>query len=111
MAADNASIMDKIPDVPQDEFTVYGTVYAFPEHADALEAVYTASTRQAASEEGIIYYCISRDPDDRDVFHFFERYSGRKAFEAHVSTPLMVQLFKDKYIKEVKARFAKPIMP
>lgn len=85
-------------------------MYAHPEHADALEAVYTETTRLAAQEEGIVYYCISRDRDDPSIFHFFERYAGRKAFEVHNSQPIIQKLLhQDRYIKDVKAVFVKPI--
>jgi len=85
-------------------------VYEFPENADALEAVYAETTRLAASEEGILYYCISRDGQDRNVFHFFERYTGRKAFETHNSQAIIKKLLhEDRYIRDVKAVFVKPI--
>ena len=100
-----------MPPVPEDEFCVFGTVYAHPEHADELEAVYAETTRQAASEPGTIYYTLARDPDDRNVFHFFERYTGREAFEAHNSTPTVKKLLADGLFKGVKAKFVKPITP
>ncbi|KAJ7224254.1 hypothetical protein GGX14DRAFT_424843, partial [Mycena pura] len=85
-------------------------VYAFPEHADALERVYAETTRLSALEPGIVYYCIARDSDDPTMFHFFERYTGRKAFDEHNSQPIIQKLVnEDKYIKGVKAKFAKPI--
>lgn len=86
-------------------------VYARPEHADALEAVYAETTRLSASEPGIIYYCLARDGDDRNVFHFFERYTGRKAFEEHNSTPTVKKLMADGLMKGVKAKFVQPIKP
>lgn len=86
-------------------------VYAFPEHADALERVYAETTRLSALEPGIVYYCIARDGDDPTMFHFFERYTGRKAFDEHNSQPIIQKLVnEDKYIKGVKAKFAKPIL-
>jgi quinol monooxygenase YgiN len=72
--------------------------------------VYAESTRLWPSEPGTLYYCISRDPDDGAVFHFFERYAGRAAFRAHVQQPLMQKLFADGLIKDVKAKFAAPIV-
>lgn len=50
-----------IKNIPEDEdFVVYGTIHAYPEHADALEAVYAETTRLAESEPGTVYYCICR---------------------------------------------------
>ncbi|KAI1419820.1 hypothetical protein F5Y12DRAFT_775869 [Xylaria sp. FL1777] len=97
-------------DIPKGEFCVFGTVYAHPEKADALEAVYTETTRLAQSEAGIIHYCLARDTDDPNVFHFFERYKSRAAFEEHNSQPIIQKLLnEDKYIKDVTAKFMKPI--
>jgi quinol monooxygenase YgiN len=118
--------LTKLPPVPENEFCVFGTVssettiqqchsiaqvYAHPEHADALEAVYAETTRLAASEPGIIYYCLSRDGDDPTVFHFFERYTGRQAFEDHNAQPIIRKLMKDQLIKGVKAKFVEAIRP
>ncbi|KAI3337612.1 hypothetical protein HD806DRAFT_477128 [Xylariaceae sp. AK1471] len=98
--------------IPEGEFCVYGTVYAYPEKADALEAVYAETTRLAQFEPGIIYYCLSRDSDDPTIFHFFERYTSKKAFDDHNSQPIIKKLLDvDKYIKDVTAVFAKPIGP
>ncbi|KAI8628589.1 hypothetical protein F5Y19DRAFT_106514 [Xylariaceae sp. FL1651] len=98
--------------IPDGEFCVYGTVYAYPEYADALEAVYAETTRLAQFEPGIIYYCLARDADDRHIFHFFERYTSKKAFDEHNSQPIIQKLLnEDKYIKDVSAKFVKPIGP
>ncbi|KAK0737778.1 hypothetical protein B0T18DRAFT_432711 [Schizothecium vesticola] len=100
----------QLPVVPEDEFAVYGKVYAFPQHADALEAVYRETTILSASETGILHYCISRDADDPAIFHFFERYTGRDAFDAHNSQPIIQKLLNvDRYIKHVEAVIAKPV--
>ncbi|KAJ5939808.1 hypothetical protein N7466_002942 [Penicillium verhagenii] len=95
--------------VPEDEFVVFGTVYAYPEHADALEAVYVETTRLAQSEPGTIYYCICRDQDDPTIFHFFERYAGRQAFDDHNAQPIIEKLMEDKYMRGVKAKFMKAL--
>lgn len=86
-------------------------VYAYPEHADSLETVYAETTRLSQFESGIIYYCIARDGGDPTLFHFFERYKGRKAFEEHNQQPIIQKLMADKYIKGVKAKFVKAIRP
>ena len=103
--------LTELPPLPKDEFCIFGTVYAYPQHADALEAVYAETTRLSSSEPGTIYYCLARDGDDRTVFHFFERYSGEKAFHEHNAQPIIEKLMADKYIRGVKAKFVKPIKP
>lgn len=58
-----------ITDIPEDEdFVVYGTIHAYPEHADALEAVYAETTRLAQNEPGTVYYCICRVYTIVDLF-------------------------------------------
>ncbi|KAK3377362.1 hypothetical protein B0T24DRAFT_678198 [Lasiosphaeria ovina] len=110
MAENDDASLAAMPPIPEDEFCVFGTVYAFPEHADALEAVYAETTRLAALDPGSLYYCICRDSDDPAVFHFFERYTGRKAFDAHNQQPIIRKLLdEDKYMRKVKATFVKAI--
>ncbi|KAJ3563420.1 hypothetical protein NPX13_g8203 [Xylaria arbuscula] len=107
--ADDATSSTKW-DIPEGEFCIFGTVYAYPDKADALEAVYTETTRLAQAETGIVYYCLARDRDDPSVFQFFERYKNQKAFEEHNSQPIIQKLLnEDKYIKDVTAKFMKPI--
>lgn len=97
-------------DIPEGEFCVFGTVYAYPDKADALEAVYAETTRLAQHEPGTIYYTLARDTSDASVFHFFERYKNREAFERHNSQPIIQKLLnEDKYIKDVTAKFMQPI--
>ncbi|KAJ5246713.1 hypothetical protein N7468_001696 [Penicillium chermesinum] len=104
-------VVTELPHIPEDEFVIFGLVYAYPEHADSLEAVYAETTRLAEFEPGSIYYCLARDSDDPTLFHFFERYAGKKAFDAHNEQPIIQKLMEDKYIKAVKAKFCKPIQP
>ena len=86
--------------------------YAHPEHADTLEQVYAKITRLAQTEPGIVHYCIARDGDDSNSFHFFERYTGRKAFEEHMSLPIVKKLFEeDKYVRGIKAKLVRAILP
>ncbi|KAI1637673.1 hypothetical protein F4809DRAFT_640339 [Biscogniauxia mediterranea] len=61
--------------------------YAYPEHADTLEAALAETTRLAQSEPGCIHYSIARDDEDSTVFYVFERYSSRRAFEQHMQHP------------------------
>ncbi|KAK4961743.1 hypothetical protein LTR10_002234 [Elasticomyces elasticus] len=71
------------PPVPETEFVVYGTITAHPEKADEAAKIIRKVSDVAATEEGILYYCITRDAEVRHKFHVFERYAGRKAFEDH----------------------------
>ncbi|KAI0393622.1 hypothetical protein F5Y17DRAFT_431646 [Xylariaceae sp. FL0594] len=99
--------------IPEGEFCVVGKVYADADKADELEAIYTELSRHATSgnEPDTISYCISRDPDDRTVFHFFERYASREAFEAHNAHPLCKRLMTEPgLMKNVEAKFLKPLV-
>ncbi|KAK0724631.1 hypothetical protein B0H67DRAFT_641144 [Lasiosphaeris hirsuta] len=100
-----------LSNVPEDEFCVYGTVHADPEHADTLETVYAITTHIAKFEPGVVYYCTSRDTEDPTVFHFFARFAGREAFFAHLSQPDVQKLMKKEHIKDMSAKFVKPILP
>lgn len=108
---DHGELLTELPSVPEDEFCIFGTVHAYPEHADALEAVYAETTRLAQSEPGTIYYCLARDAQDPTTFHFFERYKGKKAFGEHNAQPIIQKLMADQFIKGVKAKFMKPVEP
>jgi quinol monooxygenase YgiN len=121
---DAEGFVQSISNIPENEdFVVYGTIHAHPESADALEAVYAETTRLAQSEPGTVYYCICRvsslqshklritltrkqDQDDRTMFHMFERYQGKAAFDAHNKQPIIQKLIHEwKYIRGVKAWF------
>ena len=82
------AFLENIPDLPDSEFLIYGTVrpptisscrksplldakrypkvYAHPEHADALEAVYAITNEHAKSEPGTLQYYLARDQDVRN---------------------------------------------
>ena len=62
-------------------------------------------------EPGTIYYCIARDPDERHIFHFFERYSGRAAFDLHNSSHVVKTIFAEKLFEKVDAKFVTAIQP
>lgn len=108
---DHGEFLTELPPIPEEEFVVFGTVHAYPEHADALEAVYAETTRFAEFEPGTVYYCLARDGGDPNIFHFFERYMGKKAFDDHNAQPIIQKLMKDNWIKGVKAKFMKAIGP
>jgi quinol monooxygenase YgiN len=84
-------------------------VYAVPSHADAVEAVYKETTKLAQAEEGVVYYCISRDTADPSTFHFFERYKSKEAFQRHNEQEIIVKLVGSGWMRDVKAVFVKPI--
>ncbi|KAK5111000.1 hypothetical protein LTR62_005375 [Meristemomyces frigidus] len=100
-------------EIPEGEFIIFGTaspVYAHPEHADALAQVYAYTNEHAKSEPGTLQYCLARDPDDPTVFHMFEHYASRKAFEEHNDQPIIKKLIEvDGFMKGVKAKFMVPI--
>jgi quinol monooxygenase YgiN len=121
---DAEGFVQSISNIPENEdFVVYGTIHAHPESADALEAVYVETTRLAQNEPGTVYYCICRvslvhshsqrswltrnqDQDDRAMFHMFERYKGKAAFDAHNQQPIIQKLLLEwRYIRGVKAWF------
>ncbi|KAI1495763.1 hypothetical protein F5X99DRAFT_414794 [Biscogniauxia marginata] len=63
-------------------------------------------------EPGVVFYYLARDGDDAAIFHFFKRYKGKKAFDEHNRQPICQKLLhEDKYIKDVQAKFVKPIRP
>lgn len=109
--ADSEDFLTEIPPLPESEFCIYGTVHAYPEHADALEAVYAETTRLARFEPGVIYYCLTRDSEKPHIFHFFEQYTGKKAFDEHNAQPIIQQLMADKFIRGVTAKFGPQIKP
>ncbi|KAF2449992.1 hypothetical protein P171DRAFT_405649 [Karstenula rhodostoma CBS 690.94] len=100
----------QFPPIPDDEFCVYGTVYAHAKRADDLEKIYAETTRLAQFEKGVVYYCLGRDSKDPSVFYFFERYRGKEAFEGHNRQSVVQKLLKDKIFKRVTASFVKPIL-
>ncbi|KAM7220108.1 hypothetical protein V8F06_004436 [Rhypophila decipiens] len=86
-------------------------IYANPTKSDALEKIYAETTRLAATEPGMLHYSVARDPDNRDAFHFYERYAGRAAFEAHNGQPIIVRLLNDeeKLVRGVRFKFIRAI--
>ncbi|KAI0598596.1 hypothetical protein F4775DRAFT_554938 [Biscogniauxia sp. FL1348] len=114
MASDeNRNIMAELPSdlppIPDGEFCIYATAYAYPEHADALESALAETTRLAQSEPGCVHYSVSRDDEDPTVFHIFERYRSREAFEQHMQHPPLQKL--PTYARDIKAKCVKPLLP
>lgn len=109
--SDSEPFLTEMPPIPEGEFCIYGTVHAYPEHADALEAVYAETTRLAQFEPGAIYYCLTRDSEQPHIFYFFEQYTSKQAFDDHNAQPIIQKLMEDKFIRGVKAKFGKQIKP
>ena len=42
--------------------------------------------RPSKAEPGVLLYQAHRDPEDANVFFFYEQYSDKAAYEAHVET-------------------------
>jgi quinol monooxygenase YgiN len=76
-----------------------------------LERVYAETTRNAEKEEGTLLYCLARDPEDRSVFHFCERYASGEALLEHQKQPVILKMLSDNLIKDIKAKICKPIFP
>lgn len=92
--ADDAAAFGAIP--PTGDFVVYGKVFCKPQHSDTLAALYTKMTCIARTEEeGVLYYCLMRDPMDRNVFHFFEHYRSKEDFERHTSREETMEIFRE----------------
>jgi len=86
-------------------------VYAYPGKGDALAQIYAQTSRRALSDEepGTVYYAICRDREDPLIFHFFEQYRDKAAFDTHNDQPIIESIFKDNLMKDCKAVFGKPL--
>lgn len=86
-------------------------VHTHPEHADAVHAIYEQTTRRAQSsaEPDVIHYCITRDPENPSIFHFFERYRNKEAFRVHNEQEIIQRLVGSGWIRDVEAVFGVPI--
>jgi len=61
--------------------------------ADKLAAVFKDFVEWVTENEaGTLTYSCNRSTTDPNRFLFFERYTGRKAFEAHSSSERFIQL-------------------
>ncbi|EXJ68978.1 uncharacterized protein A1O5_07913 [Cladophialophora psammophila CBS 110553] len=101
----------KLPCIPEDEFVIYGDVYAREGYADELEPLCRLLIRLVESEPGTLEYAISRDHDEPNHFFVFERYSGKEAFDKHcasqeyqnlLNSGVMVGLPQPKILKQLK---------
>ncbi|KAH8691880.1 hypothetical protein BGW36DRAFT_431123 [Talaromyces proteolyticus] len=81
----------QFPVFPEDEFVLYATLLAIPNGGDKLEHHLRRLVRLTLSEPGTLDYVIARDVENTDIFHVYEKYTGREAFEKHITG----QEFKD----------------
>jgi quinol monooxygenase YgiN len=88
----------------------FGQVYCKPQFADDLAALYSKMTKIAKTEPGVIYYSLARNTTDPTIFHFFEHYANKAAFEAHTSREETQTILKGEWFKDCVARFEKPIV-
>lgn len=92
------------PPIPENEFVIYAQVHFLlplllrelthipppqlqskPNTGDQLEHYLRLLIGLAQREPGTLDYVISRDPEATDLFHVYEKYTGREAFEAHIA--------------------------
>ena len=71
--------------------------------------MYKETTRLAQDEEGVVYYCISRDQKDPSIFHFFERYKSKDAFRKHNEQAVVIRLINSGVTRDITASFAKAV--
>jgi quinol monooxygenase YgiN len=72
--------------IPYPPLLTSAQLYAKPSQGDTLEKILRILKGLTTREPGVLDYVISRDNDERDTFHVFERYTGRKAFEEHIAS-------------------------
>jgi quinol monooxygenase YgiN len=72
--------------------------------------LYSKMTKIAKTEPGVIYYSLARNSTDPTIFHFFEHYADKAAFEAHTSREETQTILKGEWFKDCVARFEKPIV-
>lgn len=54
--------------------------------ADNVAAAVRELAAPSKAEPGVLLYQAHRDPEDANVFFFYEQYSDKAAYEAHVET-------------------------
>jgi quinol monooxygenase YgiN len=84
-------------------------ITAHPESADEVAVMIRKLTELAATEDGVLYYCITRDAEVAHKFHVFERYAGRQAFEDHVKQDLFQNMIGAGIIADVSPIILKPL--
>ena len=57
--------------------------------ADAVEAAVSQVVAPARAEPGSLLYQCHRDPEDPNVFFFYEQYESPEAYQAHLDSPHM----------------------
>jgi quinol monooxygenase YgiN len=74
-------------------FVVIARIKAKQDHGDELEAIFREMVEWVTENEAdTVTYTCNRSTTDRDQFTFFERYTNRKAFEAHTGSEKFAEL-------------------
>ena len=55
--------------------------------ADAVEAAIRKLVEPSRAEPGMLMYLPHRDPDDPNVFFFYEQYEDKSGYERHLESP------------------------
>ena len=67
-------------------YVVCATWIAKDGEADSVAAAVEKMVGPSRAEPGIIQYQPHRNPDDPNVFFFYEQYADKAAYEAHVES-------------------------
>jgi quinol monooxygenase YgiN len=57
--------------------------------AEDVAAAITKLIEPARAEPGNLLYICHRDPDDPNVFFFYEQFESEEAYQAHIDSPHM----------------------
>ncbi len=60
--------------------------------ADAVARAVAQLVEPARGEPGNLVYQCHRDPDDPNVFFFYEQFESEEAYQAHLDSPHMQEL-------------------
>ena len=60
--------------------------------ADAVEAAIAELVEPARAEPGNLMYQCHRDPENPNVFFFYEQFESEEAYQAHLDSPHMQEL-------------------
>jgi quinol monooxygenase YgiN len=98
--------------IPYPPLLTSAQLYAKPSQGDTLEKILRILKGLTTREPGVLDYVVSRDNDERDTFHVFERYTGRKAFEEHIASQEFQDLTNSGTLAEPpRPKMLKPLQP
>ena len=60
---------------------------------DVVEEAFRDMIKKVGSEEGTLVYTLHRSSVEPNVFMFYEQYKDDDAFNAHMNTPYMTEMF------------------